>query len=112
MFNQTRGACDYVYHGGEIPRFVPNPDVAGIGVLIGFLATAYFTFLFVIVYYLTGCVEEKFTNEIDKVVLAKCSLRKYLKSVRRLELTLRRAILMFSDQQVVTGIALLSSGYA
>jgi len=112
MFNQTRGACDYVYHGGEIPRFVPNPDVAGIGVLIGFLATAYFTFLFVIVYYLTGCVEEKFTNEIDKVVLAKCSLRKYLKSVRRLELTLRRAILMFSGQQVVTGIALLSSGYA
>lgn len=88
---------------------VSNPDVSGIGVLIGFLATAYLTFFFVVIYYLTGCVEETLTNEIDKMFLAKCSLRKYFKSVRRLELTLRRAVLIFSDQQVVTGIALLSS---
>ncbi len=104
--------CHYLYGGDEIPAFVPNPDIAGIGVLVGFLVTAYLTFLFVVIYYLTRCVEETFTNEIDKMVLAKCSLGKYSRSVPRLELTLRRAVLMFSDQQVVTGIALLSSGYA
>jgi len=112
MSNQTDGACDYLYSVVERPPFLPNPDVSGIGVLIGFLATAYLTFLFVVVYYLTGCVEETLTNEIDKMFLAKFSLRKYFKSVRRLEMTIRRAVLMFSDQQVVTGIALLSSGYA
>lgn len=112
MSDPTVGACDYLYKDVKRPDFVPNPDVSGIGVLLGFLATAYLTFLFVVVYYLTGCVEETFTNEIDKMFLAKCSLRKYFKSVRRLELTLQRAVLIFSDQQVVTGIALLSSGFA
>ncbi len=112
MSKQTVGACDSVYSDVPSPPFMPNPDVSGIGVLIGFLATAYLTFLFVVIYYLTGCVEETFINEIDKMVLAKCSLRKHVKSVRRLELTLGRAVLIFSDQQVVTGIGLLSSGYA
>jgi len=113
MSNQN-GACNYIYDfdRAEEPLFVPNPDVSGIGVLIGFLATAYLTFLFVVVYYLTGCVEETFTNEIDRMVLAKLSLRKCFKSARRLELTLRRAVLIFSDQQVITGIALIGSGYA
>ncbi len=112
MSNPSVGACGYLYDGSEIPAFVPNPDVSGIGVLIGFLVTAYLTFTFVVVYYLTGCIEGIFTNEIDRMVLAKLSLRKYSKSARGLELTLRRAVLIFSDQQVVTGIALLSSGYA
>lgn len=112
MSNQTVGACDYLYGGDKPPPFMPNPDVSGIGVLIGFLVTAYLTFCFVVVYYLTGCIEDAYTNDIDKMVLAKLSLRKYPTSMRRLEMTLRRAILIFSDQQVVTGIALLSSGYA
>ena len=59
-----------------------------------------------------GCVEEKFLNEVDKMVLTKFSPRKRVHSVQRLELALRRIVLMFSDQQAATGIALLASGYA
>ena len=59
-----------------------------------------------------GCVEEKSLNEIDKMFLARLSPRRRVRSVQRLELALRRIVLMFSDQQVVTGMALLASGYA
>lgn len=89
---------------------MPNPDVSGLGVLIGFIVTAYLTLAFVVVYYLMGCIEETFLNEIDKMILAESSLRRHVKSVRRVESTLRRAGLMFSDQQIVSGIALLGSG--
>lgn len=44
--------------------------------------------------------------------LTKASFLRPGESVPRLELALRRIVLMFSDQQVVTGIALLASGYA
>ncbi|KAL8951507.1 MAG: hypothetical protein Q9222_002521, partial [Ikaeria aurantiellina] len=80
-------------------------------VLIGFLATAYLTLLLVIVYYLMDCVEDEYLNDIDKMVLSKLSPRKYFGSLRNLETSLRRVVLIFSDQQVVTGIALLGSGY-
>lgn len=105
--------CYYLYDGDlEKPALGSNPDISGIGVLIGFLATAYLTFVFVVIYYLMGCVEESFSNEVDKMVLTKLSLREYSTNIRRSELTLRRAVLIFSDQQAVTGIALLTSGYA
>ena len=76
------------------------------------MTTAYLTLAFVVVYYLMGCIEENFLNEIDKTIIAKLSLRRHAKSIQRVELTLRRAVLMFSDQQIVTGIALLASGYS
>ncbi|KAL8802203.1 MAG: hypothetical protein Q9200_006674, partial [Gallowayella weberi] len=59
-----------------------------------------------------GCVEKPFLNEIDQIILNKLSPNKYSSSVRRLKRTLPRTVLMFSDQQAVTGIALLSSAYA
>lgn len=58
------------------------------------------------------CVEEKFLNKVDRMFLTKASFLRPGESVPRLELALRRIVLMFSDQQVVTGIALLASGYA
>ena len=81
-------------------------------VLIGFLATAYLTFFMMVVYYLAHCVDSKLLNAVDNQLLAALPSWTYLKSSHRLETTLRRAILMFSDQQAVTGIGLLASGYA
>ena len=86
----------------------PNP----FQVLIGFLATAYLTFFMVVVYYLAHYVDSKLLNVVDNKLLAALPSWTYLKSSHRLETTLRRAILMFSDQQAVTGIGLLASGYA
>ncbi|KAL8677607.1 MAG: hypothetical protein Q9186_005990, partial [Xanthomendoza sp. 1 TL-2023] len=81
-------------------------------ILIGFLTTAYLTLVLVIVHYLMSCVEKPFLNEIDEMILNKLSPKKYFGSVPRLEQTLPRIVLMFSDQQAVTGIALLSSAFA
>ena len=58
------------------------------------------------------CVEERFLNKVDRMFLIKASFLRPGESVPYLEIALRRIVLMFSDQQVVTGIALLASGYS
>ena len=79
---------------------------------MGFVATAYLTLLFVSVYYSIGGVHEDFLNEIDRGLIGMLWRRAHSKPVKTWEPTLRTAVLMFSDQQLVTGIALLISGYA
>ena len=58
------------------------------------------------------CVEKTYLNEMDQRLVAKLSPRKYVKPLRQTERTLHLAVLMFSDQQVVTGIGLLASADA
>ncbi len=70
------------------------------------------TFSLVFVYYALGCVDPQYLNNIDFRFIH--LIRRFVKvrpSARRAS-TLRKAVLMFSDQQLVTGIALLVSGYA
>ena len=132
MSIQTHFNCSGFFNESSTQDVAPNPDISGIGVwlpsfrplfqcygitddskvLVGFLVTAYLTFLLVIVYYITGCVEENFINQVDRMVLAQIPVRRYLGSIRRVKVTLGRAVLIFSDQQAVTGIALLGSGFA
>lgn len=49
---------------------------------------------------------------LDGMVFTNISSLKCVKSVQNLEIALRRTILIISDQQAVTGIALLASGFA
>lgn len=81
-------------------------------VLVGFVATGYLTFCLVLIYYIYGCVEIRFLNSIDRGFLhhAKRVIKPRLTSKQAL--TLRRAVLMYSDQQLVTSIALLAGGFA
>lgn len=81
-------------------------------VLIGFLATAYLTLAIVGIYYIVGYVPEDFLNSIDRGIIDTVWRRTRSKPAQIWEPTLRTAVLMFSDQQLVTGIALLISGYA
>ena len=81
-------------------------------VLIGFLATAYLTFAIVGIYYIIGYVPEDFLNSIDRGIIDTVWRKARSKPAKTWEPTLRTAILMFSDQQLVTGIALLISAYA
>ena len=83
------------------------------------MATAYLTFVLVIVYYAAGYVLnplENYCNTIDRACirrLAKTPLIKTLaRSPDRWESTLRNAVLMYSDQQLIIGLALLPSAYA
>lgn len=81
-------------------------------VLVGFLATAYLTLSIVAIYYLVGFVPEDFLNSIDRGIIDTLWRKARSKPAKTWESTLRTAVLMFSDQQLVTGIALLISGYA
>ena len=76
--------------------------------LVGFSATAYLTLAVVGISYFSGHVSEEFLNSVDKGILSR---RLRSNSAKTWESTFRTAILMMSDQQIVTGIALLISGY-
>ena len=77
---------------------------------MGFLTTAYLTFVIVIVYYLFGYVPDEFLNSIDRGIIRILWRKACSRPARTWESTLRNAVLMFSDQQLVTGLALLISG--
>lgn len=81
-------------------------------VLIGFVATGYLTLILVLTYYILGFVEVQFLNSIDRGFLR--HVRRFIKppSTTRFSSTLRKAVLMYSDQQLVTGIALLVGGFS
>ena len=78
--------------------------------VISFTATAYLSLALVLIYYLLDCSPEADDNAIDRGVIR--ALRKTLKLNRPKVwgMAIQRAILMFSDQQLVTGIALLGAG--
>lgn len=81
-------------------------------VLIGFRATAYLTLIMVVIYYIVGFVPKEFLNSIDRGIIDNLWRKARSKPAETWEPLLRTAVLMFSDQQSVTGIAILASGYA
>ena len=78
---------------------------------MGFLVTAYLTLIIVILYYSIGYVPDEFLNSIDRGIIDTLWRKARSKPTEIWEPTLRNAVLMFSDQQLVTGLALLISGY-
>ncbi|KAB2569917.1 N-glycosidase [Lasiodiplodia theobromae] len=114
-------------------------DIAGIGVLVSFILTAAFTLLAIIIGYLCECLPGTATNHVDQAVivtvttfvkfcfrpslsriaklrdrLSTTSLRqKHLAAAltRKCSAALERFILTMSDQQLVTGIAIMVTIY-
>ena len=78
---------------------------------MGFLVTAYLTLIIVILYYLVGYVPDEFLNSIDRGIIDTLWRKARSRPTKIWEPTLRNAVLMFSDQQLVTGLALLISGF-
>ena len=82
--------------------------------MIGFLATAYLTFILIIIHYIVDDVPENAHNAVDSLVLK--IIRKKVKwnsqRSERWAQAVEKATLMFSDQQLVTGIAILGGGYS
>ena len=81
-------------------------------VLVGFLVIAYMSLFIVCIYYCLGLVAEEYMNTIDKGVVNVLWRKAHSRPARTWEPTLRTAVLMYSDQQIVTVIAILTSGYA
>ena len=81
-------------------------------VIIGFTVSSYLALFLVCVYYIKGCVKEDALSDFDKGFLRSCWRRTIIKPSEAWEPALRDAVLIFSDQQLVTGIAVLASGYS
>ena len=81
-------------------------------VLISFVATGYLTLLLALAYYILGFVVDQFLNSIDRGFLHHVGRIIKPRSTARQASTLRKAVLMYSDQQLVTGIALLVGGFS
>ncbi|MCJ1282671.1 hypothetical protein MMC26_001996 [Xylographa opegraphella] len=124
-YNQV--TCSTLYSNSSLP-LQTNPDIAGIGVstrmmpsekysdvcnqvIISFVFTAYFTFILIFVHYVLDCSQEADRNPIDR------GITKFLRICIRLDISnwgpsIVKGVLMYSDQQLVTGIAILSAGYS
>ncbi|GME36098.1 UDP-glucosyl transferase family protein [Neofusicoccum parvum] len=85
----------------------PNPDIAGIGVILAFLISAYATLLFTICAYWTGLVPDELLNAVDKRFFGAKSERRPGWSE-----AFQEGIRAFSDQQIITGIAVLAAAFA
>ncbi|KFZ14982.1 hypothetical protein V501_02943 [Pseudogymnoascus sp. VKM F-4519 (FW-2642)] len=117
------------------PVLQPNPDISGIGVLIGFVGIAYVTFILLVLQYLLGKSSDTnldgSTNPIDEgfrkfiwgtlrflwgVPRRWAPLKRLLPPLRkpsaRFGGLLVEAILAMSDAQIVTGLSILIGGFS
>lgn len=80
-------------------------------VVIGFSTAANVTFLFVITYYLFGYTHSPYTNAIDHGCIDFVWSKVGKRPSRSWESVLRTAVLMYSDNQLVTGTGILASAF-
>ncbi|KAF5009952.1 hypothetical protein FDECE_3859 [Fusarium decemcellulare] len=113
-------------------RISANADIVGPGIMSAFFGTAMITIIAVVFAYLSGSFDDEFLNEFDRWVIngAKGKARRLWNRLRRKtsasapdtpgsarSLEARKEaivqfILTLSDQQLVTGMAILVSGIA
>lgn len=104
--------CERFLSTGGQPT--PDSDISGVGVIIAFTFSAYLTFALVFGSYLFGGVDGSLLNRVDTHVFR---IRPYRPRSRRFcsqlrfGLALEKAIIALSDQQIVTGIAIMAAGF-
>ncbi|KAL9093887.1 MAG: hypothetical protein Q9165_003810 [Trypethelium subeluteriae] len=79
-----------------------------IGEIVSKFQSAYITLTAVVLAYVGGQVDEDLLGPVDIVVLR---VKPFPQRKSRLHATLRAAILVLSDQQMVTGIAIMGAGF-
>ncbi|KAK2763669.1 hypothetical protein CKAH01_15893 [Colletotrichum kahawae] len=108
----------------------PNPEIGGIGVLVGFVGTAYFVVLLVIIRFLFAFDPYKNPfesrsedelddhkwkpNHVDVVAVRGCQWlrrRRWFRNPQLWEGILEKAVLEMCDIQLLTGFGILLSGY-
>ncbi|KAK8069711.1 hypothetical protein PG994_006327 [Apiospora phragmitis] len=124
--------CSNLLQNGAVIE--ANADISGVGVVSAFILSAYLTFTAVLVAYLFGLVDSELLSPVDRRVF---HIRPYLsrstiaatgarphgsgqqqheqrapsKFRAKAEACLRTAVLALSDQQIVTGIAIMGAGF-
>jgi hypothetical protein len=105
--------CENIIRDGARPP--PDADISGLGVILAFTLSAYLTFLLVLASYIFGQVDTSLLNTVDTQVFRIRPLKDCSHSHRpvrfRISLALRQAIIALSDQQIITGIAIMAAGF-
>jgi hypothetical protein len=102
----THEECDQFILDGAVTK--PDPDISGIGVILAFLISAYVSFFVVLGAYLFGLVEPELLSPADvRFMRIKSRIHRH----PRLHHLLQHAILVLSDQQIVTGVAIMAAGF-
>lgn len=97
--------CSRLVSDGAIAS--PDSDIAGIGVILAFLISAYMTFAAVLIAWMTGIVEPELLGVVDQRLFR---IRSRIQRHPRIQTALRKFVLSLSDQQIVTGIAIMAAG--
>ena len=97
--------CARLVNDGAIAA--ADSDIAGIGVIMAFLVSAYMTFAAVLLAYITGMVENELLGVVDRRLFR---VRSRIQNHPRIQTALRKFVLSLSDQQIVTGIAIMAAG--
>nr|POF06966.1 hypothetical protein CFP56_31590 [Quercus suber] len=95
-----------IYDTGGTP--VGDADISGNGVIAAFMLSGYLTFMATFGAYVTGLVDDELLNPIDSCVLR---IRSYNGRRPQFYEAVQKAVLALSDQQIVTGIAVLGAGF-
>lgn len=104
------GSCEYqIVHGAVAEG---DADISGIGVILAFIISAYITFAAVLVAYLSGFVDASQLGSIDQAIFHVTPYSPSSKGRRSIiHKYLREVVLALSDQQIVTGIAIMGAGF-
>ncbi|KAL8869716.1 MAG: hypothetical protein Q9174_004062 [Haloplaca sp. 1 TL-2023] len=122
LFDPPTGACNLALHitglqtvgrnasqqtssAEYAAEVVSNPDIAGIGVLVAFLATAYGIFVWMLVAYVRGLLPEPLLGQVDKFVFKRSALER----TRRpwWQNAVEQSIVTYADLQIATGVGIL-----
>ncbi|KAG9764664.1 hypothetical protein KCU73_g857, partial [Aureobasidium melanogenum] len=85
-----------------------DADISGQGVILAFLISAYTSFAAVLIAYFTGMVEDELLTSLDRRIVR---IRSRISHHPRIHETIRHVVLLLSDQQIVTGIAIMAAGF-
>lgn len=100
--------CEYLVYHGAVAK--GDPDISGIGVIMAFVTSAYITFTVITAAYIGGYVDGPLLNEIDRKIF---HIRPYHQGYdsSRAYKCIRHVVVVLSDQQIVTGIAIMAAGF-
>ncbi|KAF2229185.1 hypothetical protein EV356DRAFT_562218 [Viridothelium virens] len=98
--------CSSLLISGAVSK--PDTEISGQGVILAFLLSAYITLTAVLLAYIGGQIDEDLLGPVDIVILR---VKPFHPRKSRLHATLRAATLALSDQQIVTGIAIMGAGF-
>jgi len=84
-----------------------DPDIAGIGVIIAFLLTAYLTWAGALLAYVKGWIHKHSMGVLDEHILSFLRVDLSRGQSDKVQRSIRNAVLICSDQQIITGIGIL-----